>query len=456
MQTKGEILPKILIVDDEKDICNALEFILKRQNYDVKTANSGEKAVEMINKEVFDVILTDLKMGKVDGLEVLEKAKEVAPDTSVIIMTAFGSIESAVDAMKKGAGDYIIKPFYNEEILLTVRKNIEQKRLQRENLAFRQQVSQQVSSFGDLIGNSQAIQEIIETLKKVIPTTSNVLLLGESGTGKGLIAELIHHNSPRRDNPFISINCSAIPEGLLESELFGYKKGAFTGAVVDKPGLIVLAHQGTLFLDEIGDMPLNLQAKLLKIIETGEVYSLGDTKPHIVDIRIVSATNTDINSRIREGKFREDLYWRLNVIEIRVPPLREHKDDIELLAKHFIKVFSDKQNKKIKCIENEALKLMFEYNWPGNIRELKNVIERAIILAEGDMITIDNLPDKLKPEELELKESTTLKAHLSDYEKRLLYNTYIASNKNKEETAAALGIDLATLYRKFKKYKIED
>lgn len=456
MQTKGEILPKILIVDDEKDICNALEFILKRQNYDVKTANSGEKAVEMINKEVFDVILTDLKMGKVDGLEVLERAKEVAPDTSVIIMTAFGSIESAVDAMKKGAGDYIIKPFYNEEILLTVRKNIEQKRLQRENLAFRQQVSQQVSSFGDLIGNSQAIQEIIETLKKVIPTTSNVLLLGESGTGKGLIAELIHHNSPRRDKPFISINCSAIPEGLLESELFGYKKGAFTGAVADKPGLIVLAHQGTLFLDEIGDMPLNLQAKLLKVIETGEVYPLGDTKPHIVDIRIVSATNTDINSKIREGKFRGDLYWRLNVIEIRVPPLREHKDDIGLLAKHFIKVFSDKQNKKIKGIENEALKMMLEYTWPGNIRELKNVIERAVILAEGDMITIDNLPDKLKPEELELKESSTLKNHLSDYEKRLLYNTYTASNKNKEETAAALGIDLATLYRKFKKYKIED
>ena len=447
--------PKILVVDDEKDICNALEFILRRQDYDVKTANSGEKALEMIKKEAFDVILTDLKMGRVDGMEVLERAKEITPDTPVIIMTAYGSIESAVDAMKKGAGDYIIKPFYNEEILLTVRKNIEQKKLQRENIALRQQVSQQAVSFGEFIGNSAAMQEILSTLKKVIPTTSNILILGESGTGKGLIAKLIHHNSPRHNNPFISINCSAIPEGLLESELFGYKKGAFTGAVADKPGLLTLAHQGTFFLDEIGDMPFNLQAKLLKVIETGEVYALGDTKPNIVDIRIVSATNTDINSRVKEGKFREDLYWRLNVIEIRIPPLRERKEDIDLLARHFVRTLSDKQNKIIKGIENEALNLMLEYSWPGNIRELKNVIERAVILADGDMITVDNLPDKLKLEQ-EHKELSTLKTHLSDYERKVLLNTYLANNKNKEETAAALGIDLATLYRKFKKYKIED
>lgn len=459
MQSKPEIaskvLPKILVVDDEKDICKALEFILKMQDYEVKTADSGEKAVDMIKKETFDVILTDLKMGRVDGMEVLEKAKEIAPDTAVIIMTAFGSIESAVDAMKRGAGDYIIKPFYNEEILLTVQKNIEQKRLRRENIAFRHQVSQQATSFVDLIGTSPAIQEIIETLKKVIPTTSNVLILGESGTGKGLIAELIHYNSPRRDKPFISINCSAIPDGLLESELFGYKKGAFTGAVSDKLGLLSLAHQGTFFLDEIGDMPINLQAKLLKVIETGEVYPLGDTKPNVVDIRIVSATNTDINNRVKEGKFREDLFWRLNVIEIRIPPLRERKEDIALLARYFIKTLSYKQNKNINGIENEALNLILEYSWPGNVRELRNVIERGIILADGDMITIDDLPDKLKSDTLS-KESSTLKSHLRDYEKTLLYNTYVASNKNKEQTAAALGIDLATLYRKFKKYKIED
>lgn len=447
--------PKILVVDDEKDICSALEFILKRQDYEVKTANSGEKAIEMIKNEVFDVILTDLKMGKIDGMEVLQRAKEITSDTAVIIMTAYGSIESAVEAMKSGAADYIIKPFFNEEILLTVRKNIEQKKIEKENITFRQQVSQQAIDFEDIIGKSTAMHELIETLQKVIPTSSNILILGESGTGKGLIAELIHNNSPRRGKPFISINCSAIPEGLLESELFGYKKGAFTGAVTDKPGLLTLAHQGTFFLDEIGDMPLNLQAKLLKVIETGEVYPLGDTKPNVIDIRIVSATNTDINSKIRDGKFREDLYWRLNVIEIRMPPLRERKDDIGLLARHFIKKFSDKQNKKIRGIDNKALNLMMEYSWPGNIRELKNIIERAVILADGDVITIDNLPDKLKSGD-EYKEITTLRTHLNDYERMLLINTYVSSGKNKEKTAAALGIDLATLYRKFKKYKIKD
>jgi len=446
---------KVLIVDDERDICTALEFILKRQHYDVKSAYGGEDAIKLLGKEHFDVIITDLKMGKVDGMEVLEKAKEISPDTSVIIMTAFGSIESAVDAMKMGACDYIIKPFYNEEILLTVRKNIEQKKLLRENIAFKQQVSQQCTSFKGLIANSSGMQDILETLKKVIPTKSNILILGESGTGKGLIAELIHYNSPRKDMPFISINCSAIPEGLLESELFGYKKGAFTGAVTDKMGLLSLAHQGTFFLDEIGDMPVNLQAKLLKVLETGEVYPLGDTKPNIVDIRLVSATNTDIENRVKEGKFREDLYWRLNVIEIRIPPLRERKDDIDILTRHFIDKLSKKHNKKVVGIENEALNLMIEYSWPGNVRELKNVIERALILASGDMITINDLPDKLKKDDHHA-ELSTLKTYLSDYEKKLILNTYISYNKNKDDTAKALDIDLATLYRKFKKYRIED
>ncbi len=446
---------KILIVDDERDICNALEFILTRQDYDVKAAYSGEKAIEMLKKEVFHVIITDLKMGRVDGIKVLEKAKEIAPDTSVIIMTAFGSIESAVDAMKSGASDYIIKPFYNEEILLTVKKNIEQKKLLRENIAFKQQVSQQCTSFGDLIANSSSMQEIMETLKKVIPTKSNILILGESGTGKGLIAELIHYNSPRRDQPFISINCSAIPEGLLESELFGYKKGAFTGAVADKPGLLTLAHQGTFFLDEIGDMPVNLQAKLLKVLETGEVYPLGDIKPNIVDIRIVSATNIDISSRVKEGKFREDLYWRLNVIEIRIPSLRERKDDIDILTRHFINKASGQHNKNVIGIDKEALNLMIEYAWPGNVRELKNVIERAVIFADGQMITIYDLPDKLKTS-AQQKETPPLKIYLSDYERKLILNTFIVNNKNKDETAKALGIDVATLYRKLKKYKIED
>ena len=341
--------PKILIVDDEPDICRALEFLLKREEFNISSIHSGEDAIDKLNKESFDIVLTDLKMGKVDGMTVLEKAKEISPDTMVIMMTAFASVESAVEAMKRGAADYIVKPFLNEEIKLTIRKAIEQKKLITENIALKQQISQHIAC-KDFVANSESMLRIVETLEKVVPTKSNLLLLGESGTGKGLLAELIHCNSPRRDKPFISINCSAIPEGLLESELFGYKKGAFTGAVSDKLGLIPLAHQGTLFLDEIGDMPVNLQAKLLKVLETGEVYPLGDTKHKSVDIRIISATNTDIENRLKEGKFREDLYWRLNVIEIKIPPLRERRDDIEALAKHFITKFSEEHNKDRKSV----------------------------------------------------------------------------------------------------------
>jgi DNA-binding NtrC family response regulator len=444
---------KILIVDDEPDICKALEFLLMREGYDVTSVNSGEDAIERIKKENFEVMLSDIKMGKVDGMAVLEKTKEISPDTPVVMMTAFASIESAVEAMRKGAYDYIVKPFLNEEIKLTIKKILEQRRILRENLALKQEVSQHIAC-RDFIANSESMIKIIETLEKVIPTKSNIIIIGESGTGKGLMAELIHCNSPRRDKPFISINCSAIPEGLLESELFGYKKGAFTGAVSDKLGLIPLANQGTLFLDEIGDMPPNLQAKLLKVLETGEVYPLGDTKPRTVDVRILSATNMDIENKIKEGKFRKDLYWRLNVIELKLPPLRERIEDIEMLTKHFIKKFAEEHKKDIRGIDSQALALFFDYSWPGNVRELKNALERAVVLAEGSMITAADLPDKLHKIKYE-KETSTLKAYLGNYEKHLLVSTYKALNKNKEEVAKTLGIDLATLYRKLKKYGIE-
>lgn len=449
--------PRILIVDDEPDICKALRFLLEREGYGVTCAYSGEEGLEEFSKDSFDVVLSDLKMGRVDGMAVLEKIREISPEMPVVIMTAFGSIESAVDAMKHGATDYIIKPFLNEEIKLTVARIIEQKKLirhiMRENSALKQQISQRIAC-RDFVANSDAMIRIIETLEKVIPTKSNILVLGDSGTGKGLLAELVHCNSPRRDKPFICINCSAIPEGLLESELFGYKKGAFTGAIADKPGLISLAHQGTLFLDEIGDMPLNLQAKLLKVLETSEVYPLGDTKPRLVDIRLIAATNVDIASRIKEGKFREDLYWRLNVIEIVIPPLRERKEDISMLTNHFIKKLSQEHNKPINGIDREALELLIDYSWPGNVRELKNVIERSIVLAEGPILTPADFPEKFQREG-PAKEIPKLKDYLGDYEKGLLLQIYNSHNKNKEETARSLGIDLATLYRKFKKYGIE-
>lgn len=446
--------PKILVVDDERDICRALEFLLKAEGYSVVAALSGEEAVERIKAEHFDVVLTDLKMEKIDGIGVLEKTKEMSSDTAVIIMTAFASVESAVEAMKKGAADYIVKPFLNEEMRITVKRVLEQKRLLAENIALKQQLSQRMGC-KDFVADSEAMIRILETLEKVIPTKSNILLLGESGTGKGLLAELIHCNSPRRDKPFISINCSAIPEGLLESELFGYKKGAFTGAVSDKTGLIVMADQGTLFLDEIGDMPLGLQAKILKVIENSEVAPLGDTRPRTVDIRLITATNQDLEEKIANKTFREDLYYRLNVIEIKIPPLRERKEDIHLLVNHFVRIYSEENEKAVKGVDGNAMRWLMQYSWPGNVRELRNVIERAVVLSRGKYITENDLPEKIR-RTAEHREVSTLKASIEDYEKNLIQGIYMSRGRNKEETARVLGIDLATLYRKLKKYGIED
>jgi DNA-binding NtrC family response regulator len=449
---------KILVVDDEKDICRALEFLLNGEGYSVALAHSGEEAIDKLKKEHFDVVLTDFKLGKMDGIAVLEKTKELSSDTQVLIMTAFASIESAVEAMKKGASDYIVKPFLNEEIRLTVRRVLEQKRLIAENIALKQQLSQRMGC-KEFFTDSDVMMNIFDTLEKVIPTKSNILILGESGTGKGLVAELIHCNSPRRDKPFISINCSAIPEGLLESELFGYKKGAFTGAVSDKAGLIAMADMGTLFLDEIGDMPLSLQAKVLKVIESSELTPLGDTRPRTVDIRLITATNQDLEQKVKEKQFREDLFYRLNVIEIKIPPLRERKEDIPLLTSHFIRKFSEENKKTVKGVDGNATGILMQYSWPGNIRELKNVIERAVVLCQGDTVTAAEIPDKIKKGSViagEPYEAAYLKASLSDYEKNLILSVYNSHHKNKEDTARTLGIDLATLYRKLNKYGIED
>lgn len=449
---------KILVVDDEKDICRALELLLNGEGYSVALAYSGEEAIEKLKKEHFDVVLTDLKLGKMDGIAVLEKTRELSSDTQVLIMTAFASIESTVEAMKKGASDYIVKPFLNEEIRLTVRRVLEQKRLIAENIALKQQLSQRMGC-KEFFTDSDVMMNIFDTLEKVIPTKSNILILGESGTGKGLVAELIHCNSPRRDKPFISINCSAIPEGLLESELFGYKKGAFTGAVSDKTGLIAMADLGTLFLDEIGDMPLSLQAKVLKVIESSELTPLGDTRPRTVDIRLITATNQDLEKKVKEKQFREDLFYRLNVIEIKIPPLRERKEDIPLLTSHFIRKVSEENKKTVKGIDGSAKGMLMQYSWPGNVRELKNVIERAVVLCQGDTVTAAEIPDKIKKDNVidgEPHEAAYLKTSVSNYEKTLILSVYNSHHKNKEDTARILGIDLATLYRKLNKYGIEN
>ncbi len=348
------------------------------------------------------------------------------------------------------------QPLLNEEIRLTIKRVLEEKRLISENVALKREISQYRSRCKEVVFISDVMMSVFDLIEKVSPTKSNILILGESGTGKGLIAEIIHCNSPRRDRPFISINCSAIPEGLLESELFGYRKGAFTGAVSDKQGLITMAHQGTLFLDEIGDMPLSLQAKLLKALESGEVVPLGDTRPRFVDIRLITATNQDLDKKVKDRAFREDLYYRLNVIEIKIPPLRERKEDISPLIEYFVKRIAEENKRPIKVVDSEAMAVLMNYPWPGNVRELKNVIERAVVLCPDEMITPECLPEKIREAVRGQMVFPSLKHSIQEYEKAVIKKTYETYKRDKEKTAKALGIDLVTLYRKFKRLGIEE
>ncbi len=445
----------ILVVDDEKDICKALNILLTKEGYSVKEAYNGEEALDLIKKVNFDIVMTDIRMEKVDGFEVLKQTQKISPETSVIMMTAFASVGSAVEAMRAGAADYITKPFINDEIRLTIRRIIESRDLQMENLILRQELSQRPPAFTNIIGTSDAIQRIFSIMEKVIPSKSNILITGESGTGKGMVAEAIHESGPRKDKPFISINCGAIPENLLESELFGHKKGSFTSAVEDKKGLITMANEGTLFLDEIGELPPALQVKLLNVIQTRELTPVGDTRVISVDVRIIAATNADLMQRVKEGRFREDLFYRLNVIEIKMPPLRERKDDMQLLIKHYLNVFAKETGKNIKDIDYEAMQALLAYDWPGNIRELRNTIERAVVLADGEVITIHDLTDKFRTLDIEGVSASSLRQALDHFEMEYVRRSLAENKGNKEATAAKLGIDLATLYRKLKKLKIE-
>jgi len=382
----------------------------------------------------------------------MEKALALNASLIVVIMTAYASVESAVEAMRKGASDYIVKPFVNEDVLLTVKRLLEHRKIVFENQALKRQISQQMGC-KEFIGDSPSLQQLFELLEKVIPTKSNILILGESGTGKGMIAEIVHCNSPRRDSPFMTINCSAIPETLLESELFGYRKGAFTGANSDKVGLMQMADGGTLFLDEIGDMPVQLQSKILKVIEEGYMMPLGSTKTVSVDVRFIAATNKDLEELVKKKLFREDLYYRLNVFEVKLPPLRERPEDVAVLTHYFIDRFSKESGKQIRGIDDEALNILMNYTWPGNVRELKNVIERAVVLCSGDMIVADNLSSKLSA--LQMGMGQSLKELLNYHERRIIRDSLAAHGWNKERTAQDLGVDLATLYRKMKKLEID-
>jgi DNA-binding NtrC family response regulator len=394
-------------------------------------------------------------MEKMDGFEVLRQTQQISPGTTVVMMTAFASVGSAVEAMRAGAADYITKPFINDEIRLTIRRIIESRELKRENQILRQELSQRRTSFKNIIGHSEAMQKVFSVMEKVIPSKSNVLITGETGTGKGLVAQAIHESGPRKDRPFIAINCGAIPENLLESELFGHKKGAFTSAVEDKKGLITMANEGTLFLDEVGELPPALQVKLLHVIQAKELTPVGDTRAISVDVRIIAATNADLMQRVKDGRFREDLYYRLNVIEIPLPALRDRRDDIPLLIKHSLKTFADEAGKNIHDVDYEAMKALLGYDWPGNIRELRNTLERAVVLADGEVVTLHDLPDKFRAIDLEGVPTSSLRQALDDFEREYIRRSMVESKGNKEATAERLGIDLATLYRKLKKLRVE-
>jgi len=440
---------KILVIDDDLEMCGLLSDVLKGEGFSVLAIGESLEASKVLKKEEFDVIVTDLKMKGLKGLDLLEEAKKVAPLTPVIIITAFGTIESAIQAMKMGAYDYITKPFQMDEIVLTVKKALENRLLKKEVVRLKKEVESRYH-FHQLIGKSPSMQKIYDLIQRISDSSGNVLITGESGTGKELVAKAIHYNGVRKEGPFVAVNCAAIPETLLESELFGYKRGAFTDAKTDKKGLISGATEGTLFLDEITEMPPTLQAKLLRVIEEREVRPLGDTNAHPIDVRIVSASNRDIRSLIREGRFREDLYYRLKVIDIELPPLRERKEDIPLLVQHFTGKFSDETKKKISGVSEDALKLLVNYSWPGNVRELENVIQRAITLTQYETILPDDLPSSMLQEIREnvLDKGFREKYSIDQLEKEYIRKILIEVGGNKSKAAEILGLDRKTLYRK--------
>ncbi len=446
MTDKGH---KILVVDDDLEMCGMLSDVLKEEGFFVTTTGDSLEASKILKREEFDVLVTDLKMKGLKGLDLLEGVNKVAPMTPVIIITAFGTIESAIKAMKMGAYDYITKPFQMDEIVLTVRKALENRLLKKEVIRLRKEVESRYD-FHQLIGKSPSMQKIYDLIERISDSSSNVLITGESGTGKELVAKAIHYNGVRKEGPFVAINCAAIPETLLESELFGYKKGAFTDAKSDKKGLIFEANEGTLFLDEITEMPLTLQAKLLRVIEEREVRPLGDTNSYPIDVRIISTSNRDIASLIQQGRFREDLYYRLKVIDIEMPPLRERKEDIPILVQHFIHKFSKELKKAVSSVSEDALKILLNYFWPGNVRELENITQRAITLSQHEVILPDDLPASIiqKTDEKLFEKAMGEKFTLDQLEKEYIRRVLVETGGNKSKAAERLGLDRKTLYRK--------
>jgi two-component system response regulator AtoC len=438
---------KILVVDDEAIVRESLHDWLTSAGYQVFTAENGPKALEIIGREKMGIVITDLVMPGMDGIELMKRAKEILPSIEVIIITAYGSIPTAITAMKDGAYDYIEKPFCPERAELLVKKLAEHQELVEENLSLRQRLEDHYR-FENIIAKSSKMQRVIEVIKVVAKSNATVLITGESGTGKELVARAIHSQSHRRNKPFVAVSCAALPESLLESELFGHEKGSFTGAYAQKKGKFEFANGGTLFLDEVGEMSANIQVHLLRVLEEKEFARVGGNEPIKVDVRVISATNKDLRKAIEKQEFREDLYYRLNVVSIELPPLRERKEDIPLLAEHFLHKFAMENQKEVTGFSPEAMELVLDYDWPGNVRELENAIERAVILAKDSIITIADLPQ----ENLSLAYSTTPRKNLKEVERNHVLNVLRETGGNYSEAARILGISRMTLYNKAREY----
>jgi len=442
---------RLLIVEDEGTLRDSLKRVFLREGYDVEAAESCEFALKILGGRTCDLIITDIILPGMSGIELLKKCREINPEQSVIIMTAYASLETAVEALRAGAYDYIVKPVIHEEIKRIVRNALRERALLSENVLLKRQIEDRYD-FDRIAGESRAVKNLITEVKKVADSRSNVLLLGETGTGKELFARAIHFNSGRKDRPFIPINCSAIPESLLESELFGYVKGAFTGAVSTKRGLFEEADGGTIFLDEIGDLGLSLQAKLLRIIDDHEIRPLGGVQSKRVDIRFITATNKDILKAVKEGNFREDLYFRINVVMLKLPPLKERKEDIIILARHFLDKFANEIGKNIKFFDDATLKLMTDYSWPGNVRELQNIVERAVLITESNTIFPEHLPEGMKGVSSFSSESIEKVLSIEDYTKELILR--YQGIYGEQKLSDMLGITRKSLWERRKRWGI--
>ena len=442
----------LLVADDDPGLRESLERTLTREGYRVVLASDGRAALERVQAGGVDLIVTDLRMPGLTGLELLRAAKAIMPDVDVILLTAFGTVEEAVKAMKDGAYDFLTKPFRREQLIKLVDKALERRDLIEQNRALKKQL-EDIRAKGQMIGASPSFRRMLTLVEQIADSSATILIQGESGTGKELVARTIHERSARRNGPFVAVNCAALPETLLESELFGYEKGAFTGAAGRKEGRFELANGGTLFLDEVADLSLVTQPKILRVLQEGEFERLGGTRSLQVDVRIVAATNQDLSEMVKEKRFREDLYYRLNVISVRVPPLRERHEDIRVLAQHYLRVYAAKNGRKLEGFSNEALERLESYAWPGNVRELENLIERSVLLARKDRIDAEDLPEEIggvkrPPRDAILELVGT---PLTEIEQRLLDETLRITGGNKTQAAKLLGIDVRTVARKLER-----